>query len=888
MPDDPDAQKDKDYTLSIDESTFEAIERDFHEVLSELVGDSSLELFRAEYEKLHRALKKSHENEKRLITRVRSLAQELGSNQSKIKTALKLSKEDQATIASLKAEIDKAWRIVDMARQKETTQNEQLDKLRAEVDALSRLVDKGPMGVGVPEEATVEDLVRAKEILQQEHESQASRMGQLRQELAEQLERIRQLESEKLNSELRIRGLKELVSQHRAEGARELARREHLDKELDSVRRRAEEEEEKTRQHSDRIARLQSDLATAEQHLSEEKEELARVKSSGSQLQDRYHKLRQDLNEQTRQNGQLLAAAAEKRSQIQAQNAEIQSARQATAKVQRTNSSLTKQVEQLQGIRRSVESQRDQLKGRVGELESELGSQRQHLLAEQKKMTSLKREHNIMFKSLHVAQVSSAEQSDIVKVAEGQMRNLEQEVAAYKAEASKQRKVIFSLEREREKYGRLATEAQQRYLQALQEVKMRDMAIADLQKKIGETEAKLKQQQNLYESVRADRNLYSKNLVESQDEIAELRRKFRIMDHVLDQLKEEIRSKNEALVKEHFDRREVLKEKDGLVQELEKARRQIREAEQTIATQRAEIAKLNHIIAEADTERQRQGKEYKIVVTERDILGTQLIRRNDELALLYEKIRIQRATLAKGERQYGDRIEDIRLLRIKLADLRRQLAALRRQASALGPYRQEIQRLQRELLDERTKCRALSSELQNPMNVHRWRQLEGSDPSTFELLRRVQSLQKRLIAKTEEVASKDLVIEEKERLYSDLKAVLSRQPGPEVLEQLTSYQQAIKQKTRQLQTMSAELAMYQTQVDDYKGSIERLTQEMQQLKRRYFEYRKREYETLQRRAEAGHDATIPLMEDGEDRRFVGGGFSLSKDGRPKRGDQGTK
>lgn len=41
-----------------------------------------------------------------------------------------------------------------------------------------------------------------------------------------------------------------------------------------------------------------------------------------------------------------------------------------------------------------------------------------------------------------------------------------------------------------------------------------------------------------------------------------------------------------------------------------------------------------------------------IVVNERDILGTQLIRRNDELALLYEKIKIQQSTLSKGEAQY--------------------------------------------------------------------------------------------------------------------------------------------------------------------------------------------------------------------------------------------
>lgn len=48
---------------------------------------------------------------------------------------------------------------------------------------------------------------------------------------------------------------------------------------------------------------------------------------------------------------------------------------------------------------------------------------------------------------------------------------------------------------------------------------------------------KLKQQQQLYETVRADRNHYSKGLLESQDEIAELKKKFKIMGHQIEQLK---------------------------------------------------------------------------------------------------------------------------------------------------------------------------------------------------------------------------------------------------------------------------------------------------------------------------------------------------------------
>jgi hypothetical protein len=39
-----------------------------------------------------------------------------------------------------------------------------------------------------------------------------------------------------------------------------------------------------------------------------------------------------------------------------------------------------------------------------------------------------------------------------------------------------------------------------------------------------------------------------------------------------------------------------------------------------------------------------------------------------------------------------------------------------------------------------------------------------------------------------QVVEKDLLIQEKEKLYMELKNILSRQPGPEVAEQLSIYQ----------------------------------------------------------------------------------------------------
>lgn len=53
-------------------------------------------------------------------------------------------------------------------------------------------------------------------------------------------------------------------------------------------------------------------------------------------------------------------------------------------------------------------------------------------------------------------------------------------------------------------------------LSHMEDVKVREMQIFDYKKKIAEADTKLRQQQNLYEAVRSDRNLYSKNLIESQ------------------------------------------------------------------------------------------------------------------------------------------------------------------------------------------------------------------------------------------------------------------------------------------------------------------------------------------------------------------------------------
>lgn len=76
--------------------------QEFYTVLDELVGDQSVDQVRVEFEKLIQTLKKSRENEKRLMAKCRELNAEIVSTSTKVSAALQLSQDDQTTITSLK------------------------------------------------------------------------------------------------------------------------------------------------------------------------------------------------------------------------------------------------------------------------------------------------------------------------------------------------------------------------------------------------------------------------------------------------------------------------------------------------------------------------------------------------------------------------------------------------------------------------------------------------------------------------------------------------------------------------------------------------------------------------------------------------------------------
>nr|XP_031538693.1 cilia- and flagella-associated protein 58 [Vicugna pacos] len=768
----------------LEETAYEEIERDFQHVLRELSGDRSLEKFKVEYEKLHAVMKKSYDNEKRLMAKCRELNAEIVVNSAKVAASLKLSQDDRTTIVTLKKEVEKAWKMVDTAYDKEQKATETILALKEEIVNLTKLVEQGS-GLSTAQDSNIRDLLKFKEEVTKERDQLLSEVVKLRETLAQITEQQQETEQSREEAQQTISQFQQEIQQRQNEASRETRKKEKLEKELKQIQTDMDTRQTEIKALQQYVQKSKEELQKLEQQLKEQKILNERAAKELEQFQMRNAKLQQENEQHSLVCEQLSQENQQKALELKAKEEEIHQMRLDIGKLNKIREQIHKKLHQIEDQKAEVEQHKETLKNQILGLEREVEASKKQVELDKKAMDELLRERDILNKNMLKAVSNTQKQIDLVKLHEQAKRNLEEEIQNYKDEAQKQRKIIFQLEKERDRYINEASDLTQKVLMNMEDIKVREMQIFDYRKKIAESETKLKQQQNLYEAVRSDRNLYSKNLVEAQDEITEMKRKLKIMTHQVDQLKEEISAKESALVKLHLEQQRIEKEKETLkvqismiererlvrsslfpnrqspeVAELQKLRQQTLETKHFIEQQEAEERRLLRIIVEADGERLRQKKELDQVISERDILGSQLVRRNDELALLYEKIKIQQSVLNKGESQYNQRLEDMRILKLEIKKLRREKGILARSVANVDELRQELFHTQREFLKERTRCRALEEELENPMNVHRWRKLEASDPSTFELIQKIHALQKHLISKTEEVVEKELLLQQ--------------------------------------------------------------------------------------------------------------------------------
>lgn len=89
--------------------------------------------------------------------------------------------------------------------------------------------------------------------------------------------------------------------------------------------------------------------------------------------------------------------------------------------------------------------------------------------------------------------------------------------------------------------------------------------------------------------------------------------------------------------------------------------------------------KLNLIINSLQKEMNNLIFKYEMACESRNYMGIQLIDKNDELCILYEKSNIQENILKNGEQEIRQKEEEIRMINLELKERQRQLEVVKKQ-----------------------------------------------------------------------------------------------------------------------------------------------------------------------------------------------------------------
>merc|ERR1711881_107764 len=132
---------------------------------------------------------------------------------------------------------------------------------------------------------------------------------------------------------------------------------------------------------------------------------------------------------------------------------EINNLRVQLAKETKMYESLNKKTKELEERRAEVEKARDASKADNVALDREIEKQKKRAEQDKKQIEELTREKELLHYNWKKTDQAKQKQQDLLKIQENTRKTLEQEIASYQAEAQRQRKQIYQLEKEREKYG---------------------------------------------------------------------------------------------------------------------------------------------------------------------------------------------------------------------------------------------------------------------------------------------------------------------------------------------------------------------------------------------------------------------------------------------------
>ncbi|XP_034877273.1 coiled-coil domain-containing protein 146 [Mirounga leonina] len=423
-----------------------------------------------------------------------------------------------------------------------------------------------------------------------------------------------------------------------------------------------------------------------------------------------------------------------------------------------------------------------------------------------------------LHKEVEVAKRNLAQQKIL---SEAESKLVEQQLAEENKllkEQENMRELVFNLVRmtqikidEKEQKSKDFLKAQQKYTNIVKEIKAKDLEIRIHKKKKREIHRRLKEFAKLYDTIRNERNKFVNLLHKAHQKVNEIKERHKMSLNELEILR------NSAVTQERKLQNSMLKHannvtiRESMQNDVCKIVAKLQEMKEKKETRLSNIDRLANMITTIEEEMVQLRKRYEKAVQRRNESGVQLIEREEEVCIFYEKINIQEKMKLNGEIEIHVLEEKIRFLKLKIAEKQRQIHVTQKLLPTKRALDADLAVLQIQFSQCIDRIKDLEKRFINPEDENRIRFIPGKDMTQEQMIKKLDVLELQLAKKEEKLLEKDFIYEQVSRLTDRLcsKTQAYKQDTLLLAKKMNGYRKKIKDATEQTMALVAELSMKQ-------------------------------------------------------------------------------
>lgn len=823
-----------DKNMFVEDSVFVELKMEIQDFIENDINDDCLKDFKSQFQIMFNYLISSYINVSNTQRNINDTNEKITRNLRNKAELEKNIEEDQERILSQKNEFENLYLKIDNAKTEEVDKDKMIKGLNDEIIRLNQLKDKDNLVNFKPSELEHKEKLKAEEEdLEAKYELMFYNRQKLQKHLADLIEK--KVESEKLSNNLDLEKDKFYLERTKLieEYESKINNKSDIDKQFSMMKEENKLVKEKISKEEQEIKKLHDQILAINAKIDEIENANSKISKKIKNYLKTKPKLLKDINEAVNKADEINSQIVEYKNITLDLDKQIADLKKEKDEFEKTKKKFDQKIDELVMGAVKLNELRDITKSKIQDAEKLIDEEKIKYAALKEEMNKNQKKDNNEKKVLEAMtnQLASLHHESVF--IENTIRRAMNEAVAIKKEIQMKENEKELIEAEKNMYAKQSSDAQMEFYQAKERLKNLNEAINDLKEKNVAAEQKLKQQKKIYEAVKADCNRFDKKFQEAKNEIKDISDDKSKKSQKYQFLKIELNYKQKVLsdLQNEFSIQETdLKNDEDTKKALKK---DIEKIKISIETYQDSNNKLNKTISLSEHDYINQKKDFQVVFNERDFLGQQLIQRNNEIKSLYEKIQVLQGELVKMNKEYEAKLTEIESLKTNRDFLLEEFVKTENIIKNIFELKVTKIKQEKELLLTKNKLRSLEDQTKRHLNIHRWTKLEYSDPEKFELITQINSLQRRLIAKTEEVNNKEELIQEKEKLYIKLKGIVARQSGVDMVESLKNYQKIIKEENEKLKKMSKEVKHLSLTIRNYELEIKKLDEKILGLKNQF-------------------------------------------------------